>query len=86
MLKHSKEIKSCVKGSLEGETCRVACDKGYTPDTPFDVMCSGGEWLVDNEKPQCTPVDCGEPKIQNAEIRKQYFLEILICETYYSSN
>jgi hypothetical protein len=48
----------------------VQCDRGFTPVAPFEVMCTGGEWLVDGEAPRCTPVDCGKPKIENAEICK----------------
>ena len=71
MLKHSTLVKGkCKKGSLEGARCTVKCNQGFTPALPFEIMCSGGKWLVDGDAPRCTPVDCGEKKIKNAVVRK----------------
>ena len=71
MLRHSKQLSSkCSKRGVEGDTCTEQCEKGFTPVAPFEVMCSDGKWLVDGEVPQCTPVDCKEPVISNAETCK----------------
>ena len=70
MLKYATQIKECKKGSVEGDRCTVQCNRGFTPVAPFEIICSNREWLVDGAAPQCTPVDCGEPKIKNAVICK----------------
>ena len=70
MLKHATQLKECKKGSEEGDRCTVQCNAGFTPVSPLEIVCSDGEWLVDGAVPECTPIDCGIPKIKNADICK----------------
>ena len=78
VVKHSQEV-TCKKGKRDGDVCSVKCRKGFIPGKQFEAICSSGEWLVDGEVPQCTPVDCGLLVIQNAKPGKCliYFLKLI---------
>lgn len=70
-MKNVIQIKGkCKKGGVDGEKCTVECNEGFNPDTPFEIICLGGKWLVNGKTPKCTLVDCGLPKIENAQISK----------------